>query len=149
MLRTKGGSQRGWGLPSFLFETDKLEVLLSDSIFFLLCFFYSFHAHSVSIAFPSRHPPTPRAKTGCGGIGAPAVGAGGVWERPTRPLGDALPFGCGGLACGQRPRISGGMFFMQISIDRHFAGFHAQTGCESNMTTIFFFHNFLMMSTRT
>ena len=72
-----------------------------------------------------RAPCRARGAKGGDGIGAPAVGAGGVWERPTRPLGDALPFGCGGLACGQRPRISGGMFFMQMSIDRHFAGFHA------------------------
>jgi hypothetical protein len=59
-------------------------------------------------------PPTLHTETGCGGIGAPAVGAGGFWERPTRPLGDALPFGRRGLAHGQRPRISGGTFFMQI-----------------------------------
>ena len=101
----------------FVCRNDVLGASLRAQAPFFTCMVWQMY-HTFS------HSPT-HAKTGCGGVGAPAVGAGGVWERPTPPLGDALPFGRVGLACGQRPRISGGMFFMQMSIDRHFAGFHA------------------------
>ena len=115
--RTKPGSRWFWGLggahhffdTSFVCRSHVLGASLRAQAPFLTCVVWQMRT--------KRAPCRARDTTGCGGVGAPAVGAGGVWERPTRPLGDALPFGCGGLACGQWPRISGGTFFIG-NVDR-------------------------------
>ena len=115
--RTKPGSHWFWGLGGahcffdtlFVCRSHVLGASLRAQAPFLTCVVWQMRT--------KRAPCRARDTTGCGGVGAPAVGAGGVWERPTRPLGDALPFGCGGLACGQRSRISG-RHVLSSNVDR-------------------------------
>ena len=73
-------SQCGWGPPPFLIKTHKLEVLLSDSPFFLLCFFHSFCAQSFAsachhlITTNHQQPNRLRRRRGACGLGRGRLG---------------------------------------------------------------------------
>jgi len=114
-------------------------------VFFLL-FLCAIVCHRLS---PSHHHQPPTTKQAAEASGRLRLGRGAFGNAQHAPSATRYRLGVGGWRAGSDRGFPAAMFHHQMSIDRHFAGFHAQTGRESNMTTIFFFCNFSMVSTRT